>query len=106
MTDPFVPFLLLHRSELMAQVTHMRESWVNSLALAGQRRSLTKEQLGQWSIYHRGTKLLWRLLREVDPLLPPAGPALCTLHQRRSCADDYQVSMFGCQRQSASYINE
>ncbi|XP_068433248.1 nesprin-2a [Clinocottus analis] len=78
------------RSELMAQVTRMRISWLNSLALAGQRRSLTKEQLGQWRVYHHGSKRLWRLLREVDPLLPPAGPAQCALHQRRSCADDYQ----------------
>ncbi|XP_068564553.1 nesprin-2a [Cebidichthys violaceus] len=78
------------RSELMAQVSRMRDSWFNSLALAGQRRSLLKEQMGKWRVYHRGSKLLWRLLREVDPLLPPAGPALCTLHQLRSCADDYQ----------------
>ncbi|XP_037606336.1 nesprin-2-like isoform X2 [Sebastes umbrosus] len=78
------------RSELMAQVTCMRESWFNSVALAGQRRSLIKEQLGQWRVYRRGSKLLWKLLRDVDPLLPPAGPALCSLHRLRSCTDDYQ----------------
>ncbi|XP_035534355.1 nesprin-2 isoform X4 [Morone saxatilis] len=78
------------RSELMAQVTGVRESWLSSVALVGQCRSSTKEQLSQWRVYHRGLKLLWKLLRDVDSLLPPAGPALCTLHQLRSCADDYQ----------------
>ncbi|XP_078030046.1 nesprin-2a isoform X4 [Epinephelus lanceolatus] len=78
------------RSELMAQVISMRESWFNSVALASQRRSLTKEQLGQWRVYHRGSKLLWKLLRVVDPLLPPAGPALCALQQLQSCLDDNQ----------------
>ncbi|XP_059211817.1 nesprin-1 [Centropristis striata] len=78
------------RSELMAQVTRMRESWLKSVALARERRSLIKEQLVQWRVYHRGSKLLWKLLRDVDPLLPPAGPALCRLHQIRSCLDDYK----------------
>ncbi|XP_035851599.1 nesprin-2 [Sander lucioperca] len=78
------------RSELMAQVTCMRESWLNSVAVASQRRSLTKEQVSQLRVYQRGLKLLWKLLRDVDSLLPPAGPALCTLHQLRSYVDDYQ----------------
>ncbi|XP_031717653.1 nesprin-2a isoform X2 [Anarrhichthys ocellatus] len=78
------------KSELMAQVSRVRDSWFNSLALAGQLRSLLKEQMGLWRVYHRGSKLLWRLLRDVDPLLPPAGPAVCTLHRLQSCADDYQ----------------
>ncbi|XP_042359998.1 LOW QUALITY PROTEIN: nesprin-1-like [Plectropomus leopardus] len=78
------------RSELMAQVTSMRESWLDSVALAGQHKSLTKEQLGQWRVYHSGSKLIWKLLRDVDPLLPPAGLALCTLHRPRSCVDDCQ----------------
>lgn len=89
----------LHRSELVAQVTCMRKSWFSSVALVGQRGALIKEQLSQWSVYHRGLKLLWKLLGDVDPLLPPAGPALCALHQLRSCGDDYQVSLYGCQYQ-------
>ncbi|TKS76359.1 Nesprin-2 KASH domain-containing protein 2 [Collichthys lucidus] len=78
------------RSELMAQATCAREGWFTSVALVCQRKSLVKEQLSQWRVYHRGLKLLWKLLRDVDPLLPPAGPALCALHQLRSCMDDYQ----------------
>ncbi|KAK5852700.1 hypothetical protein PBY51_006550 [Eleginops maclovinus] len=78
-------------SQLMAQVTSLRESWVKSVALAGERRSFIKEQLGEWRVYRRGSRLMWKLLRDVDPLLPPAGPAVCPLHQLRSCADDHQT---------------
>ncbi|KAM9339272.1 nesprin-2a [Symphorus nematophorus] len=78
------------RSELMEQATRARQSWFSSVALVGQRRSLIKEQLSQWRRYHRGLALLQKLLRDVDPLLPPAGPALCALHQLRSCKDDCQ----------------
>ncbi|XP_010768612.1 nesprin-2-like, partial [Notothenia coriiceps] len=78
------------RSQLMAQVTCVRQSWLQSVALAGERRSFIKEQLGEWRVYRRGSKLLWKLLRDVGPLLPPAGPAVCSLQQLRSCADDYQ----------------
>lgn len=80
------------RSEFLAQVSSVRESWFSAVVLAAQRRSWVKEQLRQRRIYHRGSKLLRRLLRDVAPLLPPTGPALCTLQQLRSCADDHQVS--------------
>ncbi|XP_040920395.1 nesprin-2 isoform X2 [Toxotes jaculatrix] len=80
------------RSELMAQVSRMREIWSSAVALACQRRSLAKEQLRQRRTYRHGLKRLWRLLRDVDPLLPPAGPALCTLQHLRSCADDCQCA--------------
>eukprot|EP00064_Thunnus_orientalis_P010013 superscaffoldBa00001318_g10039 len=78
------------RSELMTQVACVKERWFSAVALAVQRRTLTKEQLSQWRIYHSGLKLLWKLLSDVDPLLPPAGHALCTLQQLLSCTDDYQ----------------
>lgn len=72
----------------MAQVASIRESWFSAVSLAGQRRAMAKEQLRRWRLYHHGLKRLWKLLRDADPLLPPAGPAL---QQLRSCADDYQV---------------
>nr|XP_040016362.1 nesprin-2 isoform X2 [Gasterosteus aculeatus aculeatus] len=77
-------------SELMAHVDRVRESWLDSLALAGQRRSSTKEQLGYWRVYQRGSTLLSRLLREGDPLLSSAGPAVFAAHQLPSCTDDDQ----------------
>lgn len=66
---------ILHRSELVAQVSSMKERWFNAVALASQCRSLVKEQLHQWRVHHSGSKLLWRLLRDVDLLLSPTGPA-------------------------------
>ncbi|KAI3364132.1 hypothetical protein L3Q82_010949, partial [Scortum barcoo] len=93
------------RSELVAQATCMRESWFNSVALAHRRRSLTNEQLGQWRVYHRGIKVLWKLLRDVDPLLPPAGPAVCTLHWPRSCTDDYQCVEGALSLHSTTYTH-
>ncbi|XP_062293145.1 nesprin-2 isoform X5 [Scomber scombrus] len=78
------------RSELMTRVASMKEKWFSAVALAVQRRTLIKEQLSQWRVYHHGSKHLWKLLRDVDPLLPPAGHALCTPLQLRSCTDDHQ----------------
>ncbi|KAM7367651.1 hypothetical protein PAMP_013936 [Pampus punctatissimus] len=78
------------RSELMTQVGCMKESWFSAVALAVQCRTLTKEQLSQWRIYRCGLNLLWKLLRDVDSLLPPSGPAVYSLQQLQSCADDYQ----------------
>lgn len=95
------------RSELMTQAACVRQSWLSSLALVGQGRSLIKEQLGQWRVYRRGLKVLWKLLSDVDPLLPPAGPAMCALHQQWSCRDDYQVRSVLCSYScvSDSYTN-
>ncbi|KAM7395095.1 hypothetical protein PAMA_006717 [Pampus argenteus] len=78
------------RSELMTQVGCMKESWFSAVALAVQHRTLTKEQLSRWRIYRCGLNLLWKLLRDVDSLLPPSGPAVYSLQQLQSCADDYQ----------------
>lgn len=86
---------IFHRSELVAQVSSVKESWFNTLALTDQCRSSIKEQLHLWRTYLRGLKLLWKLLGDVDPLLPPPGPAPCALLQLRSCMDDYQVSLQG-----------
>ncbi|XP_034436669.1 nesprin-1-like [Hippoglossus hippoglossus] len=75
------------RSELMAQVTGLKESWFGAVALVGQRRCLVREQLGLRSVYRLGLKLLSKLVVDVDPLLPPTGTALSTLQQLRSCDD-------------------
>ncbi|XP_054871829.1 nesprin-2 isoform X5 [Amphiprion ocellaris] len=80
------------RSELMAHVACMKESWFNSIALARQNQTLTKEQLHHWRIYHCGLKLLRKLLTDVDSLLPPTGPSLCTLQQLQNCANNYQCA--------------
>ncbi|XP_041660769.1 nesprin-2 [Cheilinus undulatus] len=91
------------RSELIAQVSRLRDSWSNTLALAGERRSSIKEHVGKWRIYSRGSKLLQRLLRDVGPLLPPAGPNVHTVHQRQSCADDYKCGEEALRMHSTVY---
>lgn len=70
-----------------------RQSWLSVLAQLAQRRSSVQAHLGQWSVLRRGLRLLQKLLRDVEPLLPPAGPALCTLQQLRSGTDHYQVGL-------------
>ncbi|AWP20311.1 putative nesprin-2-like [Scophthalmus maximus] len=91
------------RSELVARVSSVREGWFSAVALAGRCRSVAKEQLRQRRIYNHGLKLLWKLLRDVGPLLPPAGTALCTPQQLRSCADDYQCVQGALDVHSAVY---
>ncbi|XP_074540850.1 nesprin-2a [Halichoeres trimaculatus] len=78
------------RSGLIEEVMSVREKWISTMALAAQHRSTIKEQVGKWRVYRHGSKHLRKLLRDVDPLLPPAGSSLYTLHQLKSCADDYQ----------------
>ncbi|MED6292719.1 hypothetical protein CHARACLAT_003233 [Characodon lateralis] len=73
------------RSELMVQVTYLKKSWSNSVALATYNWTLTKEHLQQWRIYHYGLKYLKKLFREVDPFLPPTGPCLYTVQQLQNC---------------------
>lgn len=86
-------FVGLYRSELTAQVVSLKNGWFSSVALAGQSRTLTKEQLHQWRIYKNGLKHLWKLLRDADSLLPPTGRFLCAVDQLQNCVDDYQVSI-------------
>ncbi|XP_069017780.1 nesprin-2a isoform X4 [Embiotoca jacksoni] len=76
------------RCELLTQVARMKESWSNCTALVDQNRTSMKEQLHRWRIYQRGLKLVRKLLRDVDSLLPPTGPSLCTLHQLHSYMED------------------
>ncbi|KAK2855974.1 hypothetical protein Q5P01_004709 [Channa striata] len=78
------------RSELMAQVSLVKEGWLSSVALADQNKSWVSEQLRLWRTYQRGSRRLWKLLRDVEPLLTLTGPAPCARSKRRSCADDYK----------------
>ncbi|MEQ2175942.1 hypothetical protein GOODEAATRI_022885 [Goodea atripinnis] len=81
----------MFRSELMVQVTYLKKSWSNSVALATYNWTLTKEHLQQWRIYHCGLKSLKKLFREVDPFLPPTGPCLYTVQQLQNCTHVNQL---------------
>ncbi|XP_028252465.1 nesprin-2a isoform X3 [Parambassis ranga] len=78
------------RSKVMLQVACVKESWFKTIGVVVQNRMLMKEQLQQWRVYHQGSKLVWKLLRDIDSLLPPTGPSLYTLQQLPSCVDGYQ----------------
>uniref|UniRef100_UPI0037E98A37 nesprin-2a n=1 Tax=Semicossyphus pulcher TaxID=241346 RepID=UPI0037E98A37 len=91
------------RPELMAEVTRTRESWFSTVTLANQRRTSIKDHVRQSRIYISGLKLLWKLLKDVDPLLPPAGPTLCSVHHLRSCVDNYQCVEEALDLHSAVY---
>ncbi|KAF7666652.1 hypothetical protein LDENG_00098390 [Lucifuga dentata] len=68
------------QSELVAEVICVKNSWFRSVALVGQCRVLAKEQLSRWRVFHHGKKILWKLLRNIDPLLPPVGTVTYPLH--------------------------
>ncbi|XP_014270043.3 nesprin-2a isoform X9 [Maylandia zebra] len=91
------------RSELTAQVVSLKNGWFSSVALAGQSRTLTKEQLHQWRIYKNGLKHLWKLLRDADSLLPPTGRFLCAVDQLQNCVDDYQCITESLDQHSTVY---
>ncbi|XP_063350729.1 nesprin-2 [Pelmatolapia mariae] len=91
------------RSELTAQVVSLKNGWFSSVALAGQSRTLTKEQLHQWRIYKNGLKHLWKLLRDADSLLPPTGHFLCAVDQLQNCVDDYQCITESLDQHSTVY---
>ncbi|XP_068610193.1 nesprin-2a [Brachionichthys hirsutus] len=74
------------RSELLEQANSVKESWFSSVARVDQHRSWMKDQLNHWRVYKRGLKLLWKLLRNIDPLLQTGDPDL----QSWSCMDDRQ----------------
>ncbi|XP_029984215.1 nesprin-2a [Sphaeramia orbicularis] len=78
------------KSEMLAQVASIKHSWFNTVAAVGQRRAEVKDQFGQWIRYRWGLNRLWKLLKDVDLLLPPAGPAMCPLQQMQSCMDHYE----------------
>ncbi|XP_076023194.1 nesprin-2a [Genypterus blacodes] len=75
------------KSELMGEVIRVKESWFTSVAQVEQSRVLVKEQLSQWRVYQCGKKILWKLLRNVDPLLNPVGSATYPLQHQQSCVD-------------------
>lgn len=68
----------------------VKDRWLRCVSLAAQHTNFTKEMLGRRRIYQQGAKRLRKLLRDIGPLLPPAGPAVCTWLHR--CAADSQVS--------------
>lgn len=68
----------------------MKRTWFTLVAEAVQLRSVSEQQLSQWSVYRGGLLLIQDLLADVDSVLPPAGPL--SEFKLSSSPDDYQVS--------------
>lgn len=58
---------------------------------ADQRRSLVEGLVKHWHQYSRSLSKLQKFLSETQLLLPPAGPARCSLQQLRRSLQDLQV---------------
>lgn len=79
------------RSGFILKLAHLREHWQGVVQRADQRRSLVEGLVKHWHAYSRGLKKLQRFLTDTKLLLPPAGPARCSLQQLQRSLQDLQV---------------
>jgi len=79
------------RTLFLLKLARLREQWQGAVQRAEQRRSLVEGLVKSWHLYDRGLRKLSGFLSETQRLLPPAGPAQCSLQQLRRCLHDLQV---------------
>lgn len=79
------------RSDFILKLAQLREHWQGAVQRADQRRSLVEGLVKHWHLYRRSLKKLQRFLSDTQTLLPPAGPARCSLQQLRRSLQDLQV---------------
>lgn len=79
------------RSDFILKLAQLREHWQGAVQRADQRRSLVEGLVKHWHLYSRSLRKLQRFLSETQTLLPPAGPAHCSLQQLRRSLQDLQV---------------
>ncbi|KAI4900991.1 hypothetical protein NFI96_032985 [Prochilodus magdalenae] len=78
------------RGGLILRLTQLKERWQGTLRRV-QRRSRSLEQLtDKWRLYSTDLRTLWKLLKDLEPLLPPAGLAPCSLQQLQHSIQDYE----------------
>lgn len=68
----------------------VKRSWFSAVAEVVQLRPVMEEQLSRWSVYRGGLRLIQELVRDIDCVLPPAGPP--QEFKLSSSTDDYQVN--------------
>ncbi|KAI3367261.1 hypothetical protein L3Q82_008148 [Scortum barcoo] len=79
------------RSDFILKLAQLREHWQGAVQRADQRRSLVEGLVKHWHLYSRSLRKLQRFLSDTQILLPPAGPARCSLMQLRRSLQDLQV---------------
>lgn len=79
------------RSSFILKLAHLREHWQGVVQRADQRRSLVEGLVKHWHAYRHSLKKLQRFLADTKLLLPPAGPARCSVQQLQQTLQDLQV---------------
>ncbi|KAK9534167.1 hypothetical protein VZT92_009231 [Zoarces viviparus] len=93
------------RSDFTLKLAQLREHWQGAVRRADQRRSLVEGLVKHWHLYSRSLRKLQRFLSETRTLLPPAGPAHCSLQQLRRSLQDLQHTELLFQRHQCSFIH-
>ncbi|GAA6103692.1 nesprin-2 [Tachysurus ichikawai] len=78
------------RKDLILKLAQLKEQWRGTLRRVQQRSRCLEQQREQWRLYRTGLKRLWRLLKDLDHLLSPAGLAPCSFQQLQQSIKDYE----------------
>ncbi|XP_028420864.1 nesprin-2 isoform X2 [Perca flavescens] len=92
------------RSDFLLKLAQLREHWQGAVQRADQRRSLVEGLVKHWHLYGRSLRKLQRFLSETKTILPPAGPARCSLQQLPRSLRDLQHAELLFQRYQCSFI--
>ncbi|XP_029982223.1 LOW QUALITY PROTEIN: nesprin-2-like [Sphaeramia orbicularis] len=93
------------RSDFVLKLAQLRQHWQGAVQRADQRRSLVEGLLKHWHLYSRSLRKLQKFLSDIQTLLPPSGPARCSLLQLRRSLQDLQHTELLFQRHQASFIH-
>ncbi|XP_058234972.1 nesprin-1 isoform X2 [Hemibagrus wyckioides] len=91
------------RKGLILRLTQLKERWQGTLCRVQQRSRCLEQQTEQWRLYRTGLKRLWRLLKDLDHLLSPAGLAPCSFQQLQQSIKDYEQAQEKLSNHEALY---
>ncbi|KAJ7990956.1 hypothetical protein DPEC_G00292250 [Dallia pectoralis] len=92
------------RTDFILKLAQLKEHWQGVVQRAAQRRSLVEGLVKHWHLYHRNLRKLQRFVADAQALLPPTGPARCSLQQLRHSLHDLKHTELLFQRYQCSYI--
>ncbi|KAG5857708.1 hypothetical protein ANANG_G00022250 [Anguilla anguilla] len=92
------------RSDFILKLSQLKEQWQGVVRRAQQRRALVDGLARHWQLYARSLRKLRRLLSDAHALLPPAGPAHCSLGQLHSSLEDLKHMELLFHRHQSCYI--